>query len=114
AFAGYHGLRVEQARFWNGVFQGLIDNVLIRLGEGALVQRKRRQGKAVDDKAEATQASAGELSARQAISRRPAARAALLALTGLMQLDIILFGRLRSGPFFALLRKEIAEDSGRR
>ncbi|MGN6754860.1 MAG: class I SAM-dependent methyltransferase [Thermomicrobiales bacterium] len=114
AFAGHHGLRVEQARFWNGVFQGLIDNVLIRLGEGALVQRKRRQGKAVDDKAEATQASAGELSARQAISRRPAARAALLALTGLMQLDIILFGRLRSGPFFALLRKEIAEDSGRR
>jgi len=101
-FAEYHGLHIKQVRFWNGVFQGLIDNVLIRLGEGALMQRKRRQSKT---------ATASEMSARQAISRRPAARVALLALTGLMQLDIILFGRLRSGPFFALLHKDAAEDA---
>ncbi len=48
---------------------------------------------------------------RQAISRRPLARAGLLALTGLMQLDVILFGRLRSGPFFALLRKGQPSDT---
>jgi SAM-dependent methyltransferase len=113
AFAGYHGLRVEQARFWNGIFQGLIDNVLIRLGEGALVQRKRRD-KTATVTAEASQQQGSGLSARQAISRRPAARAALLALTGLMQLDIILFGRLRSGPFFALLRKSGAGEAGQR
>ena len=48
---------------------------------------------------------------RQAISRRPLARAVLLALTGLMQLDVILFGRLRSGPFFPLLRKGQPSDT---
>ena len=46
------------------------------------------------------------VSARQHLSRRRGLRLALRALTWLMQLDIILFGRLRSGPFFALLRKE--------
>jgi hypothetical protein len=45
------------------------------------------------------------------VSRRPAIRVALRALTALMQLDIILFGRLRSGPFFALLQKD--EDAAR-
>jgi hypothetical protein len=29
----------------------------------------------------------------------------LLVLSGVMKLDIWLFGRVRSGPFFALLRK---------
>ncbi len=110
AFAAHHGLRVEQVRFWNGVFQGLIDNVLVRLGEGMLLGRRGEvEGPEGDGKGRergATRAAAAGLSTRQAVSRRPLARAALRALTGLMQLDIVLFGRLRSGPFFALLRKE--------
>jgi SAM-dependent methyltransferase len=105
AFAAYHGLRIEQVRFWNGVFQGLIDNVLVRLGEGVLLGR-RAKSEERRAKAEKLEAASSGYSARQAVSQRPAARAALLILTTLMQLDIILFGRLRSGPFFALLRKE--------
>lgn len=118
AFAAHHGLRVEDVRFWNGVFQGLIDNVLVRLGEGMLLGRTSKAGNALDGgqrsrpgesasrqpKPATGEAGAG-LSARQAVSRRPVARLALRLLTALMQLDIILFGRLRSGPFFALLRK---------
>ncbi len=100
AFAAYHGLRVERVRFWNGVFQGLIDNVLIRIGEGLLLRRGRR-GEGGGPRGEGRSVA----SSRQAVSRRPAARAALRALTALMQLDVILFGSLRSGPFFALLRK---------
>lgn len=106
AFAAYHGLRVEQVRFWNGVFQGLIDNVLVRLGERLLLRRKG-SGTARPAAEAVSQAPLPTgLSARQAVSRRPLVSVALHVLTALMQLDIILFGRLRSGPFFALLRKE--------
>lgn len=107
AFVGRYDLRVEDVRFWNGVFQGLIDNVLVRLGEGVLLG-KRRSAKG----AKATSAQPAEspqhapLSSRQQLSRRTGMRFVLRFLTGLMQLDIILFGRLRAGPFFALLRKE--------
>ena len=104
-FAAYHGLRVEEVRFWNGVFQGLIDNVLVRLGEGLLLGRKAKAKDATTAKATPATPSTDGGSSRQLVSRRPAIRLALQALTGLMQLDIILFGRLRSGPFFALLRK---------
>ena len=103
-FAAHHGLVVEDVRFWNGVFQGLIDNVLVRLGEGLLLGRRKGRQTAKPQKAAAAAPAGG--SSRQAVSRRPAIRLALRALTALMQLDIILFGRLRSGPFFALLRKQ--------
>ncbi len=108
-FVGRYALRVEEVRFWNGVFQGLIDNVLIRLGEGLLLgQRSKGKGRKVSAPAAAAPSStaAPGFSARQNLSRRRGLRLALRALTWLMQLDIILFGRLRSGPFFALLRKE--------
>lgn len=104
-FAAHHGLAIEQVRFWNGVFQGLIDNVLVRLGEGLLLGRKAKPKEPISEKAQSAGAAAIGGSSRQMVSRRPAIRLALRALTGLMQLDIILFGRLRSGPFFALLQK---------
>lgn len=117
-FTAYHGLRVEQVRFWNGVFQGLIDNVLVRAGERVLLQRRPGQRRH-REQVRASGSGAGDAAAavtpasRQAVSRRPLAHAVLLALTGLMQLDIILFGRLRSGPFFALLRKDdLARPAG--
>jgi SAM-dependent methyltransferase len=116
-FAAHHGLAVEDVRFWNGVFQGLIDNVLVRLGEGLLLGRKAKGQRSPNAKKQSATPPAGGGSSRQLVSRRPAIRLALQALTGLMQLDIILFGRLRSGPFFALLRKAeripLAPDSGR-
>jgi SAM-dependent methyltransferase len=108
AFAAHHGLRVEQVRFWNGVFQGLIDNVLVRVGEGVLLGRRFKvEGPRSHSGTEEALPSAG-FSARQEVSRRPVARVALLLLTALMQLDITIFGRLRSGPFFALLRKGVS------
>lgn len=105
AFARHHGLQVEQVRFWNGVFQGLIDNVLVRLGERFFLGRKAGQLSA-SKPAQATPTTTPSGSSRQQVSRKPLVRLALRTLTALMQLDISLFGRLRSGPFFALLRKD--------
>ena len=43
---------------------------------------------------------------RPLIASSPATYAALRALSSLMKLDLLLFGRITSGPFFALLVKQ--------
>lgn len=111
AFIARYNLRVEDVRFWNGVFQGLIDNVLIRLGEGLLLRRKSpAPTQSTTIKLAAKAPTDAPLSSRQQLSRRRGLHLALRFLTALMQLDIILFGRLRAGPFFALLRKDAAME----
>jgi len=42
---------------------------------------------------------------KQRVAASPATRAALRALTMAMKLDLLLFGRIESGPFFALLER---------
>jgi SAM-dependent methyltransferase len=112
AFVARYHLRVEDVRFWNGVFQGLVDNVLIRLGEGLLLGKRASSGGVArqitgsERQSPAQREQDAPLSSRQQLSRRRGLRLALRVLTALMQLDIILFGRLRAGPFFALLRKD--------
>jgi hypothetical protein len=44
--------------------------------------------------------------AKQLIAQRGPTYAALRALSLAMKLDLLLFGRITSGPFFALLVKE--------
>ena len=43
--------------------------------------------------------------AKAQIARSPATYGALRALSFAMRLDLLLFGRITSGPFFALLEK---------
>ncbi len=45
------------------------------------------------------------LEAQDRIARGGGWLAALRALTFVMKIDVLLFGRVRSGPFFALLEK---------
>ena len=44
--------------------------------------------------------------AKSRIATSPVTYAALRGLSFAMKLDLLLFGRIRSGPFFALLIKE--------
>lgn len=43
---------------------------------------------------------------KRRVSESAVTRAALRALTAAMKLDLLLFGRIESGPFFALLERE--------
>jgi ubiquinone/menaquinone biosynthesis C-methylase UbiE/uncharacterized protein YbaR (Trm112 family) len=108
------GFEIVRVVFWNGVFQSFIDNVLMRLVErGAVAVRLRRQGQ----RATAPDSPHTDPLSQEAIAARTAARArvargglaalVLQALTGLMWLDIVLFGRFRTGPYFLLLRKRV-------
>jgi hypothetical protein len=49
---------------------------------------------------------AARAAGKERIARSPATRAALRALTVAMKLDLVLFGRVESGPFFALLERQ--------
>jgi len=89
------GLEVVERRYYNVVFKALIEDLLLRLVQQALRRRSGRAG------APAPHHGPGP-------ARPPApGRVALLlagAATWLLRLDVLLFGRIRTGPFFGLLR----------
>ena len=91
------GLRVTERRYYNVVVKAVVEDLLLRLYEGA----RRRRGTTVPPAGEAHEGS------DKAAAAPPPGRAAVglaLALTWLMKLDVVLFGGVRTGPFFGLLR----------
>ena len=103
--AGFH---LERIRYYTPIVGAFIENILIRVVER--VMAKRAQAAAggrepgppyVRDDAVAR----ARADARARLSRRGPAYYLLVALTMAMKLDLVLFGRVKSGPFFALLRK---------
>jgi SAM-dependent methyltransferase len=93
------GFRVARLRYYTPLVGGFVENILVRLAERAMTRRAARRG------ADAP-ARAARHDAKRRIAARGPAYAALGALTAVMKLDVVLFGRIRSGPFFALLVKE--------
>jgi SAM-dependent methyltransferase len=92
------GLWVAERRYYNVVLKAVIEDLMLRLYEAA---RRPRGGGAHGIPAGRGEAGAPSLPAP------PPGRAALalaLALTWLMKLDVVLFGNVRTGPFFGLLR----------
>ncbi len=97
---GRSGFRIERLTYYTPVTGAFIENVLVRIGERVLAGRRRRDAAAPDRDATRRRAAA-----TSRVRRRGVTYVVLLALSGLMTIDLWLFGRIRSGPFFALLRK---------
>ncbi len=97
------GFRVEKVVFWNGLFQSLIENLVVKLGEAAL--RKRSKSVMVETTSVAG-SDAVRSSVRNVLARRGVEYRLLLLLTELMWLDLVLFGSWRAGPYFLLARCE--------
>jgi hypothetical protein len=91
------GLRVAERRYYNVVLKAVIEDLMLRLYEGA--RRRAPAGHAH---------GAGDDVPAAALPPAPkpgrAALAVAVALTWLMKLDVVLFGGIRTGPFFGLLR----------
>jgi SAM-dependent methyltransferase len=90
------GLVVTERRYYNVVFKAVVEDLLLRLYE------QRRRGPAAAKGADHAAADA-----HAAAAPRPPGAAVLAiarALTWLLKLDVALFGRVRTGPFFGLLR----------
>jgi len=100
------GFRIEKIRYYTPLIGGVIENILMRVTERFLA---RRAATRLPDASRAD-ATAGvreaRLAAKQRIARGGLVYRGLQAATSLMKLDVVLFGRIRSGPFFALLVKD--------
>jgi SAM-dependent methyltransferase len=109
------GFRVASIRYYTPLIGGVVENIFVRMGEHALARRAARRRTSTTVGLPQDQASAVR-EARAATQTRLARGGPLLKglqlVTAVMKLDLLLFGRIRSGPFFALLRKDAGEDRG--
>jgi SAM-dependent methyltransferase len=109
------GFELERIVYYTPIVGAFVENVVIRIAERLMVRRAdgdRTSGAQAggpqpgppsvhhDDAAARARAAA-----RVRLARRGPAFYALSLLTVAMKIDLLLFGRLQSGPFFALLRK---------
>jgi len=120
------GFRIKKIRYYTPIVGGFVENILMRLAEKRLADRARRAARAAGaagaraeraaradgaDGAAAAMTDADALKAARAegkerVAKSRTTRIVLRALTGAMKLDLLLFGRIESGPFFALLERQ--------
>jgi SAM-dependent methyltransferase len=101
---GAAGFRIERITYYTPIIGAFVENVLARMAERWLVRRSRtavRSGGGDDHRAVRDARTAAQARVR----RRGLTYHALLATTAVMKLDLLMLGHVRSGPFFALLRK---------
>jgi SAM-dependent methyltransferase len=102
------GFRVARIRYYTPIIGGLVENIGMRMAERAMARRvaKRLSGTVSAEAADREAIREARTAAKRQIANSPATYAVLRALSAAMELDLLLFGRIRSGPFFALLVKE--------
>jgi SAM-dependent methyltransferase len=117
------GFRIARIRYYTPIVGGFVENILMRLSEKRLADSAKgaKAAKGVGAKgAEGANGAEGTNSAplsdedalkaaraegKRRVAESGATRTALRVLTAAMKLDLLLFGRIESGPFFALLER---------
>jgi SAM-dependent methyltransferase len=97
------GFRIRRIRYYTPLVGGFVENIVARMAEKHLARRAQGSLSAMSDE-DALKAARAEGKAR--VARSAPTRAALWMLTMAMKLDLVLFGRIESGPFFALLERQ--------
>ncbi len=110
---GEAGFRIARIRYYTPLVGGVVENIMMRSAERWMARRAAKRaieggkaeggGREVEDRAAHTRAARKQ--AQERIARGGFVLAGLKALTAVMKVDVLLFGRVRSGPFFALLEK---------
>ena len=99
ALCAASGLRVVERRYYNVVLKAVVEDLLLRLYQQWRRPASRPGG-------EPASLSHGRSIGAPAPGRGASALAG--ALTWLLKLDVVLFGGIRTGPFFGLLRPHFA------
>jgi SAM-dependent methyltransferase len=97
------GFRIERVTYYTPVIGAFVENVLVRIAEKWLTRRQAARAGASAGSGDAVRAARRSAQAR--VSRGGLIFGLLTVVSWVMALDVLLFGRLRSGPFFALFRK---------
>ena len=100
------GFRIDTLTYYTPLLTGIVENLLVPVIAHAWARLRFRR---VDPNA--IRISRAE--AKRTVARRGATYWVLRALTAFTMLDVVLFGRMKAGPFFALLVKEGPQSSGR-
>jgi SAM-dependent methyltransferase len=100
------GFRIARIRYYTPIVGGFVENIMMRMAERALARRAAaRLAAAGAPDADAQALKAARIAAKERIATSRTTYTALRLLSLVMKLDLLLFGRVRSGPFFALLQK---------
>jgi SAM-dependent methyltransferase len=98
------GFTIERITYYSPIAGAFVENVLVRMAERVMTRRASRRLRSRGDDPMAASREA-RVSAQARVDRGGTTYRALSALSAIMKVDVALFGRIQSGPFFALLRK---------
>jgi SAM-dependent methyltransferase len=105
---GAAGFRIADIRYYTPIVGAFVQNVLMRLAERALGRRiasRAARSSENDDARRDEEARLARAEAKARLRTKGPLYHGVNALTGLMMLDVHLFGGVRSGPFFAVLER---------
>jgi SAM-dependent methyltransferase len=108
---GDAGFKIARIRYYTPLIGAFVENILMRMAERALASQGSTPAGVEEGGALRADGSAEEAlrAARTSAKRRLAAKGplyyALRGVTALMTLDVWIFGRVRTGPFFVLLER---------
>lgn len=97
------GFRIARIRYYTPLVGAFVENVLMRVAERVLGRWSARQASLGN--APAAQARLARSTAKARLARRGALYWIVRATTTLMMVDVWIFGRVRTGPFFVLLER---------
>jgi SAM-dependent methyltransferase len=100
------GFRIGRITFYTPIVGGFVENILMRMAERVMAKKAARRLGASGGDPDARAIKAARASAKAQIARSRTTYALLQSLSFAMKLDVLLFGRITSGPFFALLVKD--------
>lgn len=99
------GFRIERIRYYTPLVGAIIENILVRAGE-RMVAAVRGSSGGRSTRPDARSGSDSRRAVKERLTRGGGLYLVLRTLTWIMKLDLVLFGRIESGPFFGLLVKE--------
>lgn len=121
------GFRIGRIRFYTPIVGGFVENIMMRMAERAIARRAGARALSTPQLPAPRGTTSGEpvptgattqldrdaaavrearAAAKERIAHGGPTYVALRALSFVMKLDLLLFGRITSGPFFALLVKK--------
>jgi SAM-dependent methyltransferase len=112
------GFRIARIRYYTPLIGAVVENILLRVAERWMARRSAASAAPAAGHGPGVEADRGpalraaRTAAKARIARRGPLYVVLRALTAAMKFDLWLFGRVRSGPFFALLEK-VEQGRGR-
>jgi SAM-dependent methyltransferase len=124
------GFRIKRIRYYTPIVGGFVENILMRLAEKRLAERAKGASGASGARGAGARGATGATGAlgpmsdedalkaartegKRRVAESGSTRAVLHALSAAMKLDLLLFGRIESGPFFALLERKPASGESK-